>query len=304
MAIPDFEATMLPLLKIAGDGKEHSITDTVNSLARQFNLTEEERQQLQPSGSDRLFNNRVRWARFDLGKAGLLESVGWGRFRISQRGMDVLKEKPEAIDETFLRRYPEFQQLKRGSAQEAAPTESAAPIQPSKTPEENLDATFRQLRQKLEEELLARVKGCSWQFFEKLVVKLLVAMGYGGAADDEQRVGRGRDGGIDGVIKEDRLGFDAVYLQAKQWPDNTVGRPVVQAFAGSMEGQKARKGVFITTSRFSQDAKDYVQRLERKIVLIDGERLAQLMIDYSVGVEDVAVYKVQRVDLNYFEESE
>jgi len=302
MAIPDFEAIMLPLLTIAGDGKEHSITDALNLLGTRFNLTEEERQQLQPSGSDRLFNNRVRWARFDLGKAGLLESVGWGRFRISQRGMDVLKEKPEAIDEAFLRRYPEFQQLKKGSVQEAAGTESTASVQPSKTPEENLDATFRQLRQKLEEELLARVKGCSWQFFEKLVVKVLVATGYGGAADDEQRVGRGRDGGIDGIIKEDKLGFDAVYIQAKQWPDNTVGRPVVQAFAGSMEGQKARKGVFITTSRFSQDAMDYVQLLERKIVLIDGERLAQLMIDYGVGVEDVAIYKVQRVDLNYFEE--
>jgi restriction system protein len=303
MAIPDYQSLMLPLLQLASDQEEHIIAETVGSLAKEFKLTEQEQEELLTSGSETVFANRVRWARTYLKKAGLIDATGRGRFRISPRGLEVLKEKPREIDNRFLSQFAEFQDFKP-SAQLAIATAEPTKVAEARTPQEILDASYQELRQALTQELIDHLKTCSPRFFERVVVNLLVAMGYGGSRRDAgQAVGQTGDGGIDGIIKEDKLGLDAIYLQAKRW-EGTVGRPVVQGFSGSLDGVKARKGVLITTSQFSQDARDYVRHIEKRIVLIDGKELAQLMIDYGLGVAEVAAYAVKRLDADYFDESE
>jgi restriction system protein len=308
MAIPDYQSLMLPLLLLASDQEEHTIAATVGSLAKEFKLSEQEQEELLPSGSETVFANRVRWARTYLKKAALIDATGRGRFRISQRGEEVLKDKPRVIDDRLLAQFAEFQDFKP-SAQSGIATAEPTKVGPTKvaeagTPQELLDASYQELRQSLAQEVLDHLKTCSPRFFERVVVNLLVAMGYGGSRRDAgQAVGQTGDGGIDGIIKEDKLGLDAIYLQAKRW-EGTVGRPVVQGFSGSLDGAKARKGVLITTSQFSQDARDYVRHIEKKIVLIDGKELAQLMIDYGLGVAEVASYAVKRLDADYFDESE
>jgi restriction system protein len=300
MAVPGFQELMLPLLQIAGDGQEHSLGEAIDSLALEFGLTDEDRNELLPSGRQAKLDNRVGWARTHLGKARLLESAGRGKFRISDRGIQVLNSNPPEINLSFLLQFPEFVEFRNVSRQ-STPREEEQD-EPNQTPEEILEASYQNLRRALAQALLERIKVCSPRFFERLVVDLLVAMGYGGSRKDAgQAVGQSGDGGIDGIIKEDRLGLDVVYIQAKRW-ENSVGRPIVQAFAGSLEGLRARKGVFITTSQFSQDAKDYVTRIEKKIVLIDGEQLTNLMIDHGVGVAEVASYTVKKVDIDYFDE--
>ncbi len=300
MAVPGFQELMLPLLRIAGDGDEHSLSELIDTLAVEFGLTDADRNELLPSGRQAKFDNRVGWARTHLGKAGLLESTGRGRFRITDRGIDVLNSNPPEIDIRLLSQFPEFIEFRRLSRSGNRTVEESEG--PNQTPEEILESSYQSLRSALAETLLQRIKACSPRFFERLVVDLLVAMGYGGSRKDAgQAVGQSGDGGIDGTIKEDRLGLDVVYIQAKRW-EATVGRPIVQAFAGSLEGLRARKGVLITTSQFSQDAKDYVTRIEKKIVLIDGEELTHLMIDHGVGVAEVASYTVKRVDIDYFDE--
>jgi len=302
MPIPEYQKFFLPLLRIAGDGKNHSYAEMYNSVAAEFKLTEEDRAELLPSGTARKFENRVAWAITYLSKARLLDRVSRGIFRISERGAEVLKKKPAELDNKFLRQFSEFIEFTRGpkiTTKKEEETEEDA----LGTPYETLEEAYQSLRRTLAQELLDRVRACSPQFFERLVVDLLVAIGYGGSRKDAgQAVGRSGDGGIDGIIKEDKLGLDAVYIQAKRW-EATVGRPTVQEFAGSLEGHRARKGVLITTSKFSQDAKDYVGHIEKKIVLVDGEQLAQLMIDHKIGVTDVATYSVNRVDSDYFEEA-
>ena len=302
MAVPDYQSLMLPLLKITGDQQEHGLGEVIDILALQFELTDADKQEMLPSGRQSKFDNRVGWARTYLKKAGLIESTGRARFCVTDRGLEVLSTNPTGINNRFLRQFPEFLEFqstsrlsnKRGDEEEAE--------EPNQTPEEILESSYQGLRRDLAQELLDRVKSSPPRFFENLVVDLLVAMGYGGSrADAGQAVGRSSDGGIDGIIKEDKLGLDVVYIQAKRW-EGTVGRPVVQAFAGSLEGQRARKGVLITTSQFSQDARDYVTRIEKKIVLIDGELLAQLMIDHCIGVAEVASYVVKKADLDYFDE--
>jgi restriction system protein len=292
---------MLPFLKIAGDGYEHNFGDVIETLAEQIGLTEDDRKEMLPSGQPR-FENRVGWARTHLKKAALLESTGRGKFHITQRGIDVLKSKVHSIDIKFLSQFPEFQEFRNQSRQASRQTEEK-PTEPDQTPEEALESSYQNLRHTLAQELLERIKNCSPRFFERLVVDLLVAMGYGGSRKDAgQAIGQSGDEGIDGIIKEDKLGLDAVYIQAKKWaPDRTVGRPVVQAFMGSLAGQKARKGVLITTSQFSQEAKDYINRIDTKIVLIDGEQLAELMLDHGIGVAEVATYTIKKVDADYFE---
>lgn len=307
MAIPDYERIMLPLLQLARDGKPHSLSEAVELLGNAFGLSEDERRELLPSGRQARFDNRVGWARTYLKKAGLLESTGRGTFRITERGLALLRENPPEITNELLFQFPEFKEFK---SRQVSRLDSAA-VQTrhsggrvTSTPEEVLEASYQELRRELAQELLDRVKRCSPRFFEQLVVDVLVAMGYGGSRTDAgQAIGQTGDGGIDGIIKEDRLGLDVVYIQAKRW-DRTVGRPEVQAFAGSLEGQRARKGVFITTSQFSQDARRYVEIIEKRIVLIDGEQLAQLMIDHGVGVTEVSHYVVRRIDLDYFGEGE
>ncbi len=298
MTVPDFQSLMLPLLQLAADGQEHTIYEAMDALASMFNLSPEERNELLPSGQQSRFDNRVHWARTYLKQADLLEATGRGRFRITQRGLDVLRHRPDRIDVAFLRQFPEFIafQLRSPRNHDAG----AAPIELTHTPDETLQASYQSLREELAKELLERIMNCSPRFFERMVVDLLVAMGYGGSRQDAGRaIGQSGDGGVDGIINEDRLGLDTVYIQAKRW-DGTVGRPQVQAFAGSLEGFRSRKGVFITTSTFSKDAREYVERIEKRIVLIDGEQLAQFMIDYGIGVSEVATYTLKKVDTDYF----
>jgi restriction system protein len=303
MAIPDFQSLMLPLLRLANDGKEHSISEWRDSLALQLKLTEKERKELLPSGRQSLFTNRVAWAVAHMKKAVLLQNLARGRYSISARGQQVLAANPDFINLKFLRQYPEYRQPASDSKQGDDPEPGRNdPRAPEQTPEETLESSYQSLRSALAQDLLSHVKQESPRFFEELVIDLLVAMGYGGSRRDAgEAVGQSGDGGIDGIIKEDKLGLDAIYIQAKRW-DNIVGRPIVQAFAGSLEGQRARKGVLITTSQFSKDALDYVGKIEKKIVLIDGEQLAQLMIDHGIGVTEVATYVIKRVDQDYFSE--
>ncbi len=307
MAIPDYESAMVPLLRLLADGEEHVSDEYVEALAGHFQVTPDERRELLPSGRQPIFVNRVGWAATYLSKAGLLERTGRKRVRITERGRRALAQQRERIDNDYLAQFPEFIEFRRrnlranGQTAEADETGGLTADVPL-SPDEMLEASYQRLRQTLAQDLLERVKHASPAFFEQLVVDLLVRMGYGGSRKDAgQAVGGSGDGGIDGIIKEDRLGLDFVYIQAKRW-DGAVSRPTVQAFAGSLEGQRARKGVLITTSRFTNDAEEYVKRIEKRIVLIDGEQLAQLMLDYGVGVTEVASYRVQRVDLDYFGE--
>jgi restriction system protein len=299
MAIPDFQSLMLPFLKAIGDGNDHANSEITQALAQQYKLTEEELQQKLPSGESKLFYNRVAWAKAYLKKAGLLVSLSRTSFRITDQGTGVLAKNPPKIDIAFLKQFPSMDWHKKKETvdePEVADTEH--------TPEEILEASYQDLRVALADDLLEQVKTCSPTFFERLVVDLLVAMGYGGSlADAGQAIGKTGDGGIDGIIKEDKLGLDVVCVQAKRW-ENTVGRPVVQAFAGSMDAFKAKKGVLITTASFSKEAAEFVKQIDKKIVLIDGMQLAQLMIDHDIGVTTARTYTVKKVDQDYFVEDE
>lgn len=301
MPIPDYQATMLPLLRFAGDGAEHSLRDAIESLAGEFKLSDEDRRELLPSGQQEVFANRVGWARTYMKKAGLLRTTRRGFFQITDRGQSALAQKPARIDGKFLDQYPEFREFKALRKQPATNGEIEEEGQ-ARTPEEALERAYQNLRADLAADLLAQIKQSPPALFERLVVELLVKMGYGGSRKDAGRaIGKSGDEGIDGIIKEDRLGLDIIYIQAKRW-DNTVGRPEIQKFAGALQGQRARKGIFITTSDFSRDAHDYAARIDSKIVLIDGEQLAQMLIDHNIGVAPVANYEIKRVDSDYFTE--
>jgi restriction system protein len=301
MAIPDYQSIMFPLLKFAGDGQEHSLRETIEALTDVFELTDEERTELLPSGQQATFDNRVGWARTYLKKAGLLKSTRRGYYQISERGKAVLQENPPEIDNAYLKRFSEFVQFTRPKQREAGEGGDEE-IDDTSTPEEEIEVAYQRARQSLIAELLQTIKDHSPAFFERLVIDLLVKMGYGGTRRDASEVGRSGDGGIDGIIKEDRLGLDVVYIQAKRWDNTTVGRPKIQEFAGALQGQRARKGIFITTSTFSESAREYVSRIDSKVVLIDGETLAQLMIDYGIGVAPIASYELKRIDSDYFTE--
>jgi len=302
MAIPDFQSFMLPLLKFSSDGREHSQSEASEALSHHFSITESERREMLPSGRQTRFNNRVAWANVYLRKSGFLESTRRGRFKITERGQEILRSNPARIDVKFLMKNgdAEFREFHRPSRPDENHEEPS--IETVRTPREIMDAGYQEMRRDLSQEIIKRIKSSSPRFFEHLVVELLVAMGYGGSRKDAgEAVGQSGDGGVDGIIKEDRLGLDVIYLQAKRW-EGTVGRPIVQAFAGSLEGHRARKGVLITTSQFSPDALDYVTRIEKKIVLIDGDELAKLMIDFGIGVAADATYEIKRLDTDYFEE--
>jgi restriction system protein len=300
MAIPDFQTLMLPVLEFSSDQQEHATSSAAIAISTRFHLTEGEVQQLLPSGRQTVVRNRVAWAITYLTKAGLLERVRRGAYRITPRGLSVLTARPARVDMKFLEQFPEyvtFRDLRH--AEEPVASESAmASI--SETPEEGLDTAYARLRADLEAEVLDQVRSSSPAFFERLVVELLVAMGYGGTLTEAgQVVGKSGDGGIDGIIKEDKLGLDVIYVQAKKW-DGTVGRPEVQKFAGALQGHRARKGVFITTSDFTREAKDYVSLIDSKIILIDGRTLAGLLADHNVGVSTVRSYAVKKIDSDYF----
>ena len=301
MAIPDYQTTMLPLLKFAGDDKEHRFRDAVPALADEFDLTEEERKELLASGQQAIFNNRVGWARLYLVKAGLLEATRRGYFKITEQGHKALAEKPERIDKNFLMQYPEF--VKAFEASKGKKEKDKVEPSPSEsTPVESLESAFQELNETLATDLLETIKQSPPDFLERLVIDVLIGIGYGGSKKEAgEAMGRSGDGGIDGIIKDDKLGLDIIYIQAKRW-ENTVGRPEIQKFAGALQGKRARKGVFITTSNFSKDALDYVNNIDSKIILIDGQELAQLMIEHNVGVSPVTKYEIKKLDLDYFAE--
>lgn len=299
MAIPDFQKIMLPLLKFLEDKIEHSIRGTIDSLADQFDLSEEERRELLPSGQQAIFSNRVGWARTHLKKAVLLEPTRRGHFKITERGLSVLNQNPQNINIKFLDQFEEFKKF-RAYKKEAPNKHKQTDEEQDKTPEEALEIAYQNLRDELANDLIQQIKTSPPSLFEKLVVELLVKMGYGGTRKDAGKaIGKSRDEGIDGIIKEDRLGLDIIYIQAKRW-DNTVGRPEIQKFAGALQGQRAKKGIFISTSNFSREAHDYASRIDTKIVLIDGEQLTQFMIDYNIGVTPISNYEIKRMDLDYF----
>jgi restriction system protein len=299
MAIPDYQATMLPLVQLAGDKAEHSLRETIETLANEFKLTEQERQALLPSGQQEIFANRVGWARTYLKKAGLIETTRRGFFKITERGLGVLKQKPAQINSKFLTQFEEF----RAFQARREPSESSVEeIEQPGTPQEALEQAYQRLRSELAAEILSQIKQSPPSLFERLVVELVVKMGYGGSRKDAgQAIGKSGDEGIDGIIKEDRLGLDIIYLQAKRW-EGTVGRPEIHKFAGALQGQRARKGIFITTSSFSREAIDYVAKIDNKIILIDGEQLAQLLIDNNVGVAPVSNFEIKKIDSDYFTE--
>jgi len=288
---------MYPLLELAADGEVHSMDEAYEVLAERFRLTEEERAELLPSGRQSRYENRVGWARTYLTKAGLLESPGRGQFKITPRGLDVLRSGVTDIDKNYLYQFPEFVEFRRRDRGNA---ESEVIEDAGKTPDEQLELLYLELEKQLAHELLERIKQCSPAFFERLVVQLLVAMGYGGSVSDAGKaVGRSGDDGIDGIIKQDRLGLSNIYIQAKRW-NNTVPGEVVRAFAGSLALKKASRGVIITTSDFSEGAIKAAEQLGN-IVLIDGETLAQYMIEYNVGVTVAARYEIKRIDRDFFE---
>jgi restriction system protein len=308
MAVPDYQSVMLPLLQFAEKkGTETSTSEAVEALAKELGLTEDDLKEMLPSGIQSTFINRVGWASTYMKKAGLLEATRRGFYQITNRGRALLKKQPKTINVKLLKQYPEFldfQQLKGTRSGDKVPYSKVASDVSTATPSEALEAAYENLRDELADELLARLKKITPAFFERVVVELLVKMGYGGSrADAGKAIGRSGDGGIDGIIKEDKLGLDVVYIQAKRWDNNPVGRPDVMQFAGALQAQRANKGIFITTSRFTDDARSYVSQISSKIVLMDGEQLTGLMIEHDVGVSTVSSYPVKKVDSDYFEES-
>jgi restriction system protein len=304
MPIPDYQTIMRPLLELLVDGREHALRDLRSTVADSFKLTVEEREQLLPAGGSPLFADRFSWARYYLQRAGMLERVRRAVYRITDQGRVLLGEVPGRIRTADLRqRSPEFEQwVTGGTIEPVADDERARQSEQQATPEEALSSAYQSLRRAVESDLLGRLRTASPAFFENVVVRLLVAMGYGGSLEDAGRaIGRSGDQGIDGIINEDRLGLDVVYVQAKRWAD-TVGGPEIQRFHGALAGQRARKGVFITTSTFSPQAKAFVSHVDTRIVLVDGEQLVRLMFDHGVGVLPMSAYEVKKVDDEFFDE--
>ncbi|ABQ27755.1 restriction endonuclease [Geotalea uraniireducens] len=290
---------MLPLMQIAAkaNGNELQLSAAIDQLADDFKLTEEERKELLPSGGTFKFSSRASWARTYLQKAGLLEATRRGFFKITQRGVDVLKKKPSRIDNKLLSQFAEFLEF-QGKKKSKKENDST----PHDTPIESIASHYEQIRHALASEILDKVKKCSPQFFERLVILLLVKMGYGGSLKDAgQAVGKTGDGGIDGVIREDKLGLDNIYIQAKRWTDKPVGSPDIDQFAGALSKKKASKGIFITTSNFTKDALASVKEYSSRIILIDGSQLAEYMIDHGVGVSVESIYEIKKVDSDFFE---
>lgn len=300
--IPGFQKFMLPLLKFVSDKKEHSTNEALEYIALEFNLTEEQQNEWLPSGNQKVFSNRVFWAKSYLKMAGLIENTKRAHFKITERGLLTLNENPEEINIKYLKKFPDFLELSEGWKNSSTNNDNEEEIQTPQTTEELLENSYQDIRKSLAQEILSKIKLCSPFFFEKLVVELLVKMGYGGSRTDAGKaIGKSGDEGIDGIIKEDKLGLDIIYIQAKRW-ESVVGRPEIQKFVGALAGQEAKKGIFITTSRFTIDARDYIPRNETKIVLIDGEHLANLLIDNDLGVSKQVVYEIKKIDLDFFEE--
>lgn len=302
MPIPAYQELYKDLLSLASDGKARSMREIRDALAQRLGITEDEKALLLPSGKQRVWDSRVGWAKTYLVKAGLLAQPKRGFVEIDQRGLQVLAEKPAIIDDKYLMRFQEFRDFAApGTTNSEADNAEAQVPATSQTPEEMMESAYLRLRLQVESDMLSRIMSCTPAFFEQLVVDLLLKMGYGGSRIDAGKaIGQSGDGGIDGIIKEDKLGLDTLYIQAKRWT-NSVGRPEVQRFAGALQGQRAKKGVMITTSTFTRDAHEYATQVETKIVLIDGKLLTQLMFDHGLGCASQSVFELKKVDSDYFE---
>lgn len=301
MAVPGYQDFIYPFLKQLEDGKEYRLQDLYEILAKHFSLTEEDIAEKLPSGKQTLVVNRIGWARTYLNKAGLIQVVRRAVFKITEEGVKVLNDPSVSrIDRKFLMRYESFNKFINNSAD----TINDVPPDPQQTPLELIDYNYTILKNELQELILEKILDCSPVFFERLIVDLVVAMGYGGSVNDAGRaIGKSGDEGIDGIIKEDVLGLDMIYLQAKRWKvESTVSRPDIQAFVGSLVGKKASKGIFITTAKFSKEARVYAESIDKRVILIDGQQLTSLMFKYNVGVSDEEVFVIKKIDLDFFEE--
>jgi restriction system protein len=295
---------MLPFLETLQDGAERTMRELTEQLALRFKLTDAERQEHLPSGPQSLFYNRVAWAKTHLKNAGLIDNPLRGKVGISEEGRRVLSQKPPVINCRFLKQFPSYLKFIGQTPDEDGAVQEETVIESTQTPLELMDASFNTLRKATAEELLVRLKTCSPAFFERVVVRLLREMGYGSVTGDASVTGKPGDGGIDGIIKEDKLGLDVVCIQAKRW-EGSVGRPEVQGFVGSMDYIRGKKGVILTTSQFTKDALNFVERIEgKKVVLIDGAKLASLMIEHNVGVKPTKLYELKEVSNDFFDEDE
>jgi len=300
MAIPQFKYFILPFLQHLADNKEHSMKEMEDALASQFNLTENELAETTPSGRMTIVSNRVGWSKTYLKKAALIDAPKKALFKITPAGQKVLAEKPEVIDPKFLKQFSSFNEFINGS-EESDKNDKVEESLEELTPEETMEAGYESITKELYSELLNQLKSSSPAFFEQAVIDLMLGMGYGGSRKDAgQAIGRSGDEGIDGVIKEDKLGLDLIYIQAKRWNGASVGRPDVQSFVGALNGKFAKKGIFITTSSFTKEAIEYAQRLDSKVILIDGWQLVKLMTEHNIGVSTVATYDIKKVDSDYF----
>jgi restriction system protein len=304
MSIPDFQTLMKPVLEIFKDQKEHHVSEVREKISKDFDLTEEDMNQLLPSGASKVFNNRVAWSIAHLKMSELLESNKRSYYQITQSGLDLLKKGLARIDLGVLRTIPAYIEKKENWGKNDTIEQNDTHDQSEKTPDELIEEGYERIKFEISNEILSIVKSCSPQFFERLVLDVLIKLGYGGSNSNQaQLLGKSGDDGVDGVINEDKLGLDVIYIQAKRW-EGQVGQPEIQKFAGALQGQRAKKGIFITTSNFSKPALEYVEKIDNRIILIDGKRLSELMIENNVGVSVKKVYSLKRIDTDYFVEEE
>lgn len=302
MSIPDYQTIMLPLIELLSDGQERSTRECIEALAERFRLSKEERAELHPSGFQPVFDNRVGWAQTYLKKAGLLDSPRRGVVRITPRGQEVLRKSPERIDVKFLLQFEEFREFIKASRQKTNRKRESQSEATQSDPVEQIEEAFSAYQESLISDVFDKLRKATPRFFERVVIQLLVKMGYGGGLKEAAKhVGGSGDEGIDGIINEDRLGLDVVYIQAKQW-SNPVGRPEIQKFVGALYGKRAKKGIFITSSEFTKEARDYVTHVEPRVVLIDGKTMARLMVEYNLGVTTKSIYELKSIDQDFFEE--
>jgi restriction system protein len=307
MAIPDFQSFFYPFLKLSSDSQEHSLKEMRKYMTEHFALSEEDKAEKVPSGSQTKFDNRIYWTKSYLVKAKVLESAKRGHFTITKRGLSFLKKFKDSITINDLKEFEEFRTFNLSTNKDDENSGTIANVElvsENKTPLEKLEESYLFIQKELGLELLEKIQSNTWQFFEDLVIDLMIKMGYGGSRNKvEKRIKRTNDDGIDGVISEDKLGLEVIYLQAKKWTKTgVVGRPEIQKFVGALHGQRARKGVFITTCTFAKSAYEYVKVIDPKVILIDGETLANLMIEYGLGTSTVESYQIKKIDLDYFEE--
>ncbi|MBK9458830.1 MAG: restriction endonuclease [Sphingobacteriales bacterium] len=303
MPVPDFQKFFYPILKFSSDQKEHSLDEVRELLTNHFSLTAKDKSERVPSGVQTKFDNRIYWAKSYFNKAKLIENTKRSHYRITERGLKFLQNFTSDISINDLRTISEFREFSNGIATTDEQNPNVSNTTETRTPLEKLEESYQYIKQELASDLLEKIRGNTWQFFEDLVIDLMVKMGYGGSRNKAgESIKRTNDEGIDGIINQDKLGLDVIYLQAKLWKEETtIGRPEIQKFVGALHGKRAKKGVFITTSSFAKTAIDYIKSIDPKVILIDGKTLTDLMIEYNVGTTPIETYQIKKIDLDYFE---